>query len=250
MTNESDEDIDNVNEKLDLFMARDAQAKKNWHKIKFRLQVIAQFQSLSTWMMLEEEPEPMVEEIKKKNELPWYIIRENGLTKKLFDVLTNMFYVASFFLTCFTLAFGMQPLEISGRIEVVIDIIILLDITTQFVTTRTVRGELVSNPTNLAQMYIKGAFFWDAIACLPGLFTMERFVYAYPLKLFRVFNLSRTFEQIDHLVNYMKQRYMQKSIQISNYYIFSITIFKMVIVFHIFACCWINIGDTEEGWRK
>jgi len=204
MENESDEDIDNVNEKLDLFMARDAQAKKNWHKIKFRLQVIAQFQSLSTWMMLEEEPEPMAEEVKKKNELPWYIIRENGLSKMLFDALTNMVYVVSFFLTCFTLAFNMQPLEITSHIEVIIDMLILLDIITQFVTTRTIRGELISNTPRLAQMYFRGSFFWDAIACLPGLFTMERFTYAYPLKLFRVFNLTRTFEQIDHLINLMK----------------------------------------------
>ena len=94
-------------------------------------------------MMLEEEPEPVVEEVKKKNELPWYIIREDGLSKMIFDGLTNMVYVVSFFLTCFTLAFNMQPLEITGQTEVVIDVLILLDIITQFVTTRTVRGEQI-----------------------------------------------------------------------------------------------------------
>ena len=123
--------------------------------------------------MLEEEPEPVVEEVKKKNELPWYIIREDGLSKMIFDGLTNMVYVVSFFLTCFTLAFNMQPLEITGQTEVVIDVLILLDIITQFVTTRTVRGEQIQSISEIGPLYLKGSFFFDSIACIPGLITLE-----------------------------------------------------------------------------
>ena len=25
---------------------------------------------------------------------------------------------------------------------------------------------------------------------------------------------------------------------------------KMVIIFHIFSCLWIKIGDGEDGWRN
>ena len=135
--------------------------------------MISQFQRLSEWMMLEEEPEPVVEEVKKKNELPWYIIREDGLSKMIFDGLTNMVYVVSFFLTCFTLAFNMQPLEITGQTEVVIDVLILLDIITQFVTTRTVRGEQIQSISEIGPLYLKGSFFFDSIACIPGLITLE-----------------------------------------------------------------------------
>ena len=43
---------------------------------------------------------------------------------------------------------------------------------------------------------------------------------------------------------------MQKSIQISNKYIFGMVLVKMVLVFHCFACLWIRIGNTDDGWRS
>jgi hypothetical protein len=38
---QSDEDIDCIDEKLNKFMTKDASARRNWRKIKFRLQVIS-----------------------------------------------------------------------------------------------------------------------------------------------------------------------------------------------------------------
>jgi hypothetical protein len=44
-----DQDIDMIDEKLNLFMTKDAAARRNWRKIKFRLQVISQFVSIESW---------------------------------------------------------------------------------------------------------------------------------------------------------------------------------------------------------
>ncbi len=48
----------------------------------------------------------------------------------------------------------------------------------------------------------------------------------------------------------MKQKYMQKSISISNKYMFVNIILKMLVVFHLFSCTWISIGNEEKGWRN
>jgi len=156
-------------------MKYDIQAKKNWRKIKFRLQVISQFQSLSRWMMEPVEEEPTVEETTKKKDRPWYIINENSTSKLIWNAITNIVYVGSFFLTAFTLAFEYQPLRVTKEIEMIIDIFTLLDIFFEFITTRTTRGNrgeiTIDSFCQIAPEYITSTFFFDLASCLPGLIT-------------------------------------------------------------------------------
>jgi hypothetical protein len=106
-------DIDDMDDRLNKFMKHDIKAKANWRKIKFRLQVISQFQSLSRWMMEPADEEPQIEETLNKKDRPWYIINENSTSKLIWNAITNIIYVVSFFLTAVTMAFSYQPLRVT-----------------------------------------------------------------------------------------------------------------------------------------
>ena len=60
-------------------------------------------------------------------------------------MFTNLVYVCSFFITTFTLAFRLQHVEITQPLELAIDVIMLLDILSEFVTTRKVDGVLLES---------------------------------------------------------------------------------------------------------
>ena len=79
---------------------------------RLRLRIISQFKSLSKWMM--EPPDDLQDDkndgIVKKEKTPWYLIREEGIAKLIWDCIINLIYVLSFFLTLFELGFEMEPL--------------------------------------------------------------------------------------------------------------------------------------------
>jgi hypothetical protein len=91
-------------------------------------------------------------------------------------------------------------------------------------------------------------FVFDCLACLPGIITFEQVGYVYPFKLFRYIQIQRTFAQMEEIVASMKRRYMQDSIVIGNIYSIIRTIFILLMIFHLFACCWIYIGKSDGGW--
>lgn len=43
---------------------------------------------------------------------------------------------------------------------------------------------------------------------------------------------------------------MQDSIMIGNIYSIIRTIFILLMIFHLLACCWIYIGSGPDGWRN
>ena len=98
------------------------QAKKNWRKVKFRLQVISQFQSLKEWILELPDTESDVDEEKKKSQI-WYIIPAESMSKIIWDMFTNIVYVINFFMILYTIAFQIEPLNDSWAIELLIDII-------------------------------------------------------------------------------------------------------------------------------
>jgi len=103
-------DIDKVHYILNDYLLKDMQAKKNWRKVKFRLQVISQFQSLKEWILEPPDSESDIEDEKKKK-LLWYIIPADSLTKVCWDMFTNMVYVINFFMILYTIGFDRKPLE-------------------------------------------------------------------------------------------------------------------------------------------
>lgn len=115
-------DIDKVHYILNDYLVKDMQAKKNWRKVKFRLQVISQFQSLKEWILELPDTESDVDEEKKKSQI-WYIIPAESMSKIIWDMFTNIVYVINFFMILYTIAFQIEPLNDSWAIELLIDII-------------------------------------------------------------------------------------------------------------------------------
>jgi len=62
--------------------------------------------------------------------------------------------------------------------------------------------------------------------------------------------VGRCFGQVDNMINTLKNYYMQKAISISNAYTIVKTFLHLFMIFHIFACIWINLGNEKGGWRK
>jgi len=85
---------------------------------------------------------------------------------------------------------------------------------------------------------------------VPGLVTLEQQPMIYPLKLFRFIQMYRIFDQVDFVLRELKQKFIQHSMMINNTYLLFKTLFIMLILFHLFACCWIFIGSLDEGWRS
>lgn len=97
---------------------------------------------------------------------------------------------------------------------------------------------------------MQATFFFDIIACLPGMLTLEKITAVYFLKVFRYLQMPRLFDQIDLIVRKLKSRYFHRAILIVNVHMVFKTCFVMLILFHTLACVWIYIGGTEEGgWR-
>jgi hypothetical protein len=118
-------------------MHKDLEARLNWRRIKFRLQVISKFVSIERWRKqnVEVVTSDSGDEMDENND-PWYIIHHDSNSKTIWNMLTNLIYVISFFMTAFTLAFEFDPLEQTRSLELAIDIIMVIDICTEFVTTR------------------------------------------------------------------------------------------------------------------
>lgn len=166
-------DIDKVHFILNDYLLADMQAKKNWRKVKFRLQVISQFQSLKEWILEPPDTESDVEDEKKKKAV-WYIIQSESMTKIVWDMFTNLVYVANFFMILYTIGFALKPLENTWTYEFVIDLIQILDISSEFVTTKYNNdGVLLDTFSELAPVYLKSNFILDVLSCTPGLLTKE-----------------------------------------------------------------------------
>jgi hypothetical protein len=105
-------DIDNIDIKLNDYMKDDVKARKNWFKLKFRMQMIASFVKLSKWIKDEIDEEEIVDEDEPSEyKQPWYIIRHETIGKNIWDMFTNIVYVSSFFIVLFSLAFQNEYLD-------------------------------------------------------------------------------------------------------------------------------------------
>lgn len=121
---------------------------------------------------------------------------------------TNVVYMCSFFMTAFTLGFNQETLEETALMEMVIDGLFFLDIVSEFFTTKEIDGVIKEELKPLALSYLQGTFFFDILACLPGLVTLESNPYLYYFKIFRYIQVGRCFAQIDELIVRLKKKYI------------------------------------------
>ena len=109
-------------------------------------------------------------------------------------MFTNIFYMISFFTFPYCIGFDFEPMEEMQPFEFVVDIIMLCDIVTEFITTKEKDGKKFVKFQDIALFYIKATFIFDVTACLPGLFTLEMHSGWYMCKTFRYLQMPRFFE--------------------------------------------------------
>ena len=164
-------------------------------------------------------------------------------------MFTNIFYMISFFNFPLVIAFDFATLEDQRLFEIILDLIMVADIITEFITTReTTQGKLIAMK-DISFAYLKSTFIFDILACIPALVTGEKHRLYFYFKIFRYLQLPRTFEQIDYLVRKAKAHYVVQAIAITNIFMLSKTFFILMILFHTLASMWIFIGNEPGGWR-
>ena len=114
-----------------------------------------------------------------------YIIDSDSPYKLLWNMFTNIFYMVSFFMYPLIISFEFQAFERFRLFELFLDFIMLCDIATEFVTTRNQNGKTINKFNQIASAYIKSTFFFDILACLPGLIALESSSAFYYFKIFR-----------------------------------------------------------------
>ena len=165
-------------------------------------------------------------------------------------MFTNIFYMISFFTFPYVIAFNFATMKRMQVFEFFIDIIMVCDIITEFITTKEREGEILNKFSDLFMAYLKSTFVFDIMACLPGLITLQMNPHYYLFKVFRYLQMPRFFDQLEQIVRKAKSQYVTRAIMITNIYLAFKTLFIMLILFHTLASGWIYIGAEAGGWRE
>ena len=165
-------------------------------------------------------------------------------------MFTNIFYMFSFFTFPYVIAFNFESMRDMQPFEFCVDLIMVCDISTEFITTKEKDGRKINQMKEISYTYMKSTFIWDCMACLPGLITLEMDPMWYLFKIFRYLQMPRFFEQLEQIVRKVKSTYVTQSIMITNMYLAFKTLFIMLILFHTLASGWIYIGNAKDGWRE
>ena len=90
-------------------------------------------------------------------------------------MFTNLFYMVSFFTFPLVIAFDFKTLDQQRIFEVILDLIMVADIVTEFITTREITAGKLTNVKDISFAYIKSTFVLDVLACVPALVTGEQY---------------------------------------------------------------------------
>lgn len=168
----------------------------------------------------------------------WYIIRQENTLPQLWSFLVNTLTVYALFVTPFVLVFT-KVSDMLRPFEMFVDSVFTIDIILNFFKLNENQKE--SEMRQYRMDYIKGLFFVDCIACLPGLITLEqRFNVS---KLARFVHWNRFFAQLNLLVEKILMSWLGYTRQkVSEYVDFIQLEFGVLLCTHIMAIIWIGIG--------
>jgi len=120
-------------------------------------------------------------EIKKKANKSYFVHPENKYLIA-WNFFMNFGYIISFFITPYTLAFNVDPLDDVQGIELFLDFMMLIDIVLTFFTATIIDVKLETDFRKIAWNYIRFYFIFDVLSCVPGLITWENEKGVYFLK--------------------------------------------------------------------
>ena len=93
--------MDDIDIKLNNYLAAEKAALENWKKLKFRLLVISKFSSLKALQKkIDDEMEDSDledENLRDDSKPKWFIIESESRNKQVWNMFTNILYMVSFF---------------------------------------------------------------------------------------------------------------------------------------------------------
>eukprot|EP00347_Sterkiella_histriomuscorum_P000928 403373987 len=177
-----------------------------------------------------------------------YVMHPESSYKFMYELIVNIAYIASFFLTPFVIAFLLDPHDYTRWIEFAIDIILTLDIIKQFFTGYNIEDDQVEMRLKIvAWRYFTGDFIFDALGTLPGLVTGESVKQIYYFKLVRYAQIKRLFAQLNDLLERI-QKVLVHNQAVENFFVVLRTLLYLFVLFHVLACFWILLSYTENSW--
>ena len=134
----------------------------------------------------------------------WYIIEADNRNKIFWNMFTNLFYIISFFTFPYCIGFNFAPMSSMQPFEFVLDILLLCDIITEFITIKEKDGKKYNTVKQITFLYMKSTFVFDIASCMPGLITLEMNPKWYMFKIFRYLQMPRCNEQLEQIVKKVK----------------------------------------------
>eukprot|EP00347_Sterkiella_histriomuscorum_P006194 403353701 len=240
-----DQDLNLISSKISKQLDRQQKAEENWAKVRKMRHKIIGMGILKSLYTNNREFRESTEAIETK-----FVILPDSKLKLTFDIFVNLAYFASFLLTPYVIAFDILPLNRQGLrwLEFTLDWIILVNIIAQFFTAQQADSDVVDKLKDIARKYIFSFFIFDILSCLPGIISAERAHWPYYFKVLRYIQVWRLFEQMTLLTSKLKIYFLKSQEAFDNFFTLFKTLFYLTILFHVFACIWILIGDTDGGW--
>lgn len=135
-------------------------------------------------------------------------------------------------------------------IEIIIDFSLLIDIIMSFFTQYEVDGVPEKSLPRIWKWYLLTYFAFDLISVFPAIVTWEKFWFLYYLKLARFVKTPRFFTSLNFVLNKIWNTFPKLigKQNMNNLIRFIKLILTLLMVIHIFACVYILIGQTHDGW--
>ena len=132
--------------------------------------------------------------------------------------------------------------------EMFVDVCFTLDIIMNFF--KLSAHQKISEMPTYRLNYIKGLFIIDCVAALPGLITGEQAGVNFT-KLARFVHWNRFFDQLNLLVEKIFMSWLGYTRQkVTENVDFVKLELGVLLITHIMACIWIQIGKSDGGWVK
>ena len=170
--------------------------------------------------------------------------------KLIWDSIVNFSFMLSFFFIPFVIGTeGVFHGELA-TVEVIFDVIMFLDIVCTFFTAIEGDEGLIWSPRVIAMKYMFSYFFFDLLAVLPGLFTMELIFNAYYFKIFRYLQVGRFFEELDNMFNRVSKMFVTFTVtKVKTIMKLLKLLLTLTLLIHIGACVYMLLGlDEVNGW--
>eukprot|EP00347_Sterkiella_histriomuscorum_P015140 403358168 len=181
--------------------------------------------------------------------LSFIIMPENRL-KLMWDTGCSVLLFISIIMIFYCVSFQLEPLERNFKIEMAIDIILMIDQALRFITAYYQNKKLIHRPGKIFINYLSSFFFIDCLANMPYIFMMGHYDNLYYFKVFRLLKISWMFDNFEKILKMAIQKWSKlKQAQILDWYSFIKFMLYIFLIMHFESCLFIYLGvEFQNSW--